>query len=109
MAIGKVQSVTGDIAAGTATLTLNGVGSGNLLTLQLSYLRGVSTVAPIPTDTGGTLVVSVRPALSAFLAQFLGTAVFHEASAAAGTHAVTITLTSGDFCDSTPLMTAVTW
>src|SRR5258708_9129159 len=86
MTIAKVQSVTG---AG-ATLVLNGVASGNMLSVQESYLRsGSATVAGTRTDSNGTLAVASVDATFSLSGSGTGAATWYEKNAASGTHTVT--------------------
>lgn len=90
MAISKVQSVTGN----GASLTLNGVASGNALTLQLTYLRFTTTGAraATPTDTNGTFTASagdVNPLPAVFGGGDSGIGIWIEENTASGTHVVT--------------------
>jgi hypothetical protein len=87
VAIALVQSITGN----GATLTLNGVASGNLLTLQDSYFRGTSTgiAEAVPTDTNGTWSVASAGVPGIFSGKDNGSGIFYQAAVAAGTHTVT--------------------
>jgi hypothetical protein len=60
VAISKTQGATGN----GATITLNSVVAGALLTLNTSFYRGTSTAAveATPTDTAGTFAVAIAPA-----------------------------------------------
>ena len=95
MAITKVQSISGN----GATITLNGVTAGNLLTLQTSYFRGSGTGAAetTPTDTNGTWAVAVAPACAEFSGGSVdvGASIFYCKNAASGTHTVTPQANSG--------------
>jgi hypothetical protein len=86
--IALAQSITGN----GATLTLNGVVSGALLTLQDSFYRtsgGAVAEAP-PTDTQGAWSVSSAGVPGAQgNGNYSGCGIFHQANAAAGTHTVT--------------------
>src|ERR1700681_2785506 len=88
MAITKIQSVTGT----GASLVLNGVAAGNMLSFQQSYFRTVSTgLAPAtPVDSNGTFAVPSHGAdvpLANGSADG-GSACWYEQNAAAGTHTV---------------------
>lgn len=87
MAIAKVQSVTGS----AATIVLNGVVAGNLLTFQNSYFRNPSTGAAeaLPADSNGTFEVGRSDIPQALLGADSGASIFFEKNAAAGTHTVT--------------------
>jgi hypothetical protein len=88
MPIVLVQKVTGS----GATLVLNGVAAGNLLTLQDSYFRTTQTGVgeTVPTDSQGTWSAASAdaPATSAGTDD-TGCGVFYQANVAAGTHTVT--------------------
>lgn len=83
----KVQSVTG----GGATLVLNGVAAGNMLTVQDSYFRSASTgvAEAIPTDSNGTFLRSNADVPIVAVSGDVGVGIFHQLNAAAGTHTVT--------------------
>jgi hypothetical protein len=86
VAIALTQSVTGN----GATLTLNGVASDGLLTLQDSYFRiGSSTAEPVPTDTQGTWSVGSSGTAALIGGGFSGTGIFYQKKASAGVHTVT--------------------
>lgn len=95
MAIVKVQSVIGN----GATLVLNSVVVGNTLIYIDSYLRAVSTgLAPAtPADSNGTFAVAKAgtPAFFTGAPDDVGTAIWVEQNAAAGTHTVTPEVESG--------------
>lgn len=95
MAIVKVQSVTGT----GATLVLNGVAPGNTLIYIDSYIRAISTglAAATPADSNGTFTVA-RAGTPAFFTggpDDIGTAIWVEQNAAAGTHTVTPEVETG--------------
>lgn len=109
VSITKVQSVTGS----GATLVLNNVVAGNLLTLVDSYFRNPSTGAAeaLPTDSNGTFEIGRSDIPQALLGADCGVGIFFEKSAAAGTHTVTpqangshlTTLTEWSGITATPL------
>lgn len=96
-----VQSTTAVGSTNTVSATLSGVTAGNAVIAILSYYENGSTnntIAPTPTDTNGTFVVAATPAPTFMVIQGIGsvgTAVWYEANAAAGTHAVTQTNSAG--------------
>jgi len=85
-----VQSVTGS----GSTLTLNGVGARNLLTLQSSIFRNTSTggtAESTPTDSNGTVEVAIAPTTSVWHSGVddTGAAIFFVKNANSGTHTLT--------------------
>jgi hypothetical protein len=88
VAISKTQGATGN----GATITLNSVVAGALLTLNTSFYRGTSTAAveATPTDTAGTFAVAIAPAPILFnTTEEAGASVFYIKSASSGTHTAT--------------------
>lgn len=97
MAISLTQSVTGSIssAAGPLVLTLNGVASGSLLTVEFSYTQvGNLTAVATPTDSGGTWVAASAPAGQGSV-DLTGAKIYSEQNAASGTHTASIAFTGG--------------
>ena len=87
MTIAKVQSVVGN----GATLVLNGVAAGNLLTLQsAAYANPASHAAEAtPTDSQGIWSTAISPTPATFNSLDVNAAIFYQANVASGTHTVT--------------------
>ena len=84
-----MQQVTGN----GATLVLNGVLSGGMLTFEMSFFRlpaGGGAAPTTPTDSNGTMVAAqVQAPILYDGSNYTGCDIWYEKNAASGTHTVT--------------------